>query len=397
MRDPRIFLVAGEPSGDALGAGLLRALHTAAPGLQAHGIGGPGMIEAGMDLVFPYDDLAIMGLVEVLPKLVRIRQRLQEAEAAIQAFRPDVVVTIDSGGFNKVLAKRLIKARIPARRVHYVAPMVWAWRPGRTKGMARLFDRLLTLFPFEPPFFEKHGLRTDCVGHPALEALAGDGAAFRARHGIPADAPTLALLPGSRRAEVKGLLPIMAQAIRQIAPALPGLHLICPTLPLVAPLLREALPGLGVPTVLVEGAADKQDAFAASDAALAASGTITLELALARVPMVVAYRVNPVTALIGKRLLRIGSASLPNLLAREPFVPELLQDQATPERLAQETLALFRDADRQARQRQGFAEIADALQPGPVTPSATAAEIVLEEAVRGRMARPSFHPKGASV
>lgn len=397
MDDPRIFLVAGEPSGDALGAGLLRALRAAAPGVQARGIGGPGMIEAGMGLVFPYDDLAIMGLVEVLPKLVRVRQRLREAEVAIQAFRPDVVVTIDSGGFNKVLVKRLIEARLPARRVHYVAPMVWAWRPGRAKDMARLFDRLLTLFPFEPPFFEKHGLQTDCVGHPALEVVAGDGAAFRAHHGIPADAPTLALLPGSRRAEVKGLLPIMAQAVRQITPALPGLHLICPTLPLVAPLLRKALPGLGVPTVLVERAADKQDAFAASDAALAASGTITLELALARVPMVVAYRVNPVTALIGKRLLRIGSASLPNLLAREPFVPELLQDQATPERLAQETLALFRDADKRSRQRQGFAEIAKALQPGSVTPSATAAEIVLEEAVRGRMAQPSFHPKGASV
>ncbi len=395
LADPRIFLVAGEPSGDALGAGLLQALRAEAPGLEARGIGGPGMTEAGMDLVFPYDDLAIMGLFEILPKLFRLNRRWQEAAAAIETFQPDVVLTIDSSGFNKGLAKRLIKARIPARRVHYVAPMVWAWRPGRAESMAKLFDRLLTLFPFEPPYFEKFGLQTDCVGHPAVEAAPGDGHRFRAEHGIPADTPTLALLPGSRRGEVKRLLPVMVETVRRLAPALPGLHLICPTVPLVAPLLNEALSGLDVPAAVVEHMADKHDALAAADAALAASGTITLELALARVPMVVTYRLNRMTAFLGKRLLNVGSASLPNLLAKRPFVPELLQDQATADRLAAATLALYRDADARARQLQGVTEVVAALHPASVTPSASAAKIVLEEAMRGRAAKQSSHSKGA--
>ncbi|MCA8929285.1 MAG: lipid-A-disaccharide synthase [Alphaproteobacteria bacterium] len=389
LTDPRIFLVAGEPSGDTLGAGLLRALRAEVPGTVARGIGGPGMVEAGMDLVFPYDDLAIMGVVEILPKLAQLQRRWAEAAAAVEAFRPDVVVTIDSSGFNKGLAKRLIKARVPARRVHYVAPMVWAWRPGRAEGMAKLFDRLMTLFPFEPPYFEPFGLPTDCVGHPAVEARPGDGPGFRAGHAIPAEAPALALLPGSRRGEVKRLLPLMVETVRRIAPSLPGLHLICPTVPLVAPLLREALAGLDVTAVVVDRLGDKHDALAAADAALAASGTITLELALARVPMVVTYRVNALTGFIGRRLLKVRSASLPNLLAGRPFVPELLQDRATPDRLAAATLALLRDPDARQRQAQGFAEIAAALNPGTNTPSATAAKIVLEEAVRGRAAQTS--------
>jgi lipid-A-disaccharide synthase len=392
--DPRIFLVAGEPSGDALGAGLLRALHADAPSVIARGIGGPGMVEAGMELVFPYDDLAIMGVVEILPKLARLRQRWAEAAAAVQAFQPDVVVTIDSSGFNKGLAKRLIQARQPARRVHYVAPMVWAWRPGRAEGMAKLFDRLLTLFPFEPPYFEKFGLPSDCVGHPAVEASPGNGLRFRAAHGIPADAPVLAMLPGSRRGEVQRLLPLMVEAVRLLAPALPGLHLICPTVALVAPQLRDALAGLALPAVVIDRSGDKQDALAAADAALAASGTVTLELALAKVPMVVAYRVNAMTAFVGERLLQIRSASLPNLLASRPFLPEMLQGQVTPERLAAATLALFRDADARARQQQGFAEVAEVLRPGTLTPNATAAKIVLEEAIRGRAARQISQPKG---
>ena len=389
LSDPRVFLVAGEPSGDTLGAGLLRALRVQAPGMQARGIGGPGMVSAGMELVFPYDDLAIMGVFEVLPKLGRLRQRWREAEAAILAFRPDVVVTIDSSGFNKGLAKRLIKAKSPARRVHYVAPMVWAWRPGRAKGMARLFQRLLTLFPFEPSYFTPYGLPSDAVGHPAVEAAPGDGAAFRSRHNIPESAPTLALLPGSRRGEVRRMLPLLGDAVQRLAPSLPGLHLICPTVPLVAPALRAALAQWALPATVVESPDEKPHAFAAADAALAASGTITLELALARVPMVVAYRVNPMTAYLGAHLLKVPSAALPNLLAERALVPEFLQQYATPKRLAAETLALFRDPAVRQSQLRGFAEIAEKLRPGEISPSATAANIVLEEAVRGRAASES--------
>ena len=330
-----------------------------------------------------------MGVFEVLPKLGRLRQRWREAEAAILAFRPDVVVTIDSSGFNKGLAKRLIKAKSPARRVHYVAPMVWAWRPGRAKGMARLFQRLLTLFPFEPSYFTPYGLPSDAVGHPAVEAAPGDGSAFRSRHNIPGSAPTLALLPGSRRGEVRRMLPLLSDVAQRLAPSLPGLHLICPTVPLVAPALRAALAQWALPATVVESPDEKPHAFAAADAALAASGTITLELALARVPMVVAYRVNPMTAYLGAHLLKVPSAALPNLLAERALVPEFLQQYATPKRLAAETLALFRDPAVRQSQLRGFAEIAEKLRPGEISPSATAAKIVLEEAVRGRAASES--------
>ncbi len=384
---PRIFLVAGEPSGDTLGTGLLRALRAKAPDLQARGVGGPGMVGAGMDLVFSYDDLAIMGVVEILPKLAQLQRRWGEAADAITAFRPDVVVTIDSSGFNKGLAKRLIKSGEPARRVHYVAPMVWAWRAGRAKGMAQLFDRLLTLFPFEPAYFTAFGLPTDCVGHPAVEAPLGDGPTFRAAHGIPKDAPTLALLPGSRRGELNRILPLFCDVASRLSANIPSLHLICPTVPMVAPILRQALAQLPMPATVVETLADKAGAFAASDTALAASGTITLELALARVPMVVAYRLNPTTAFVGEHLFGIRTAALPNLLAKRTVVPEFLQRFATPERLTSEVLALYRDPRLKAEQMQAFDQIAAALQPGALSPSETAAEIVLEEAQRGRAAR----------
>jgi lipid-A-disaccharide synthase len=344
-------------------------------------------VSAGMEMVFSYDDLAIMGVVEILPKLAQLKRRWAEAAEAIREFQPDVVVTIDSSGFNKGLAKRLIKAGEPARRVHYVAPMVWAWRAGRAKGMAQLFDRLLTLFPFEPPYFTAHGLPTDCVGHPAVEAALGDGAAFRARHGIGAEVPTLALLPGSRRGELKRILPLFCEVAARLRRQIPALHLICPTVPMVAPMLRQALEQLAMPATVVETLAEKADAFAAADAALAASGTITLELALARVPMVVAYRVNPTTAFVGEHLFGIRTAALPNLLAKRRVVPEFLQRFATPERLMTETQALLQNAEARAMQMQAFEDIAAGLQPGVLSPSATAAEIVLEEAQRGRLAR----------
>ena len=225
VKAPRIFVIAGEPSGDTLGAGLVEALIAAAPDALCQGVGGPRMAAAGVKLVFSYDDLAVMGLVEVLPRYFRIRH---ETMAAIEEFAPDVVVTIDSSGFNKPIAKRLIKRGLPARRVHYVAPMVWAWRPGRARIFAQLFHHLLVLFPFEPPFFSKHGLKTTYVGHPATQTPQGVGASFRVSHNIPADAPVLAVLPGSRKGELGRLLPVFREALQQVAAAVPGLHLVFP-------------------------------------------------------------------------------------------------------------------------------------------------------------------------
>jgi lipid-A-disaccharide synthase len=381
---PRIFLVAGEPSGDALGAGLIAAVRDSAPDAICRGVGGPGMAAAGMDLAFPYDDLAVMGLVEVLPRYFRIRRRWREVMAAIDAFDPDVVVTIDSSGFNKPIAKRLIATGSTARRVHYVAPMVWAWRPGRARSMSQLYHHLLVLFPFEPPFFTEHGLATSYVGHLATEQLAGNGGAFRAAHGIPSDAPVVAVLPGSRRGELSRLLPIFEQALLQMATEFPGLTLVCPTVPLVKDLVHQAVARTGLPAVVTDSPTEKADAFAAADVAIAASGTVTLELALARVPMVVAYRVNSITAAIGKRLLSVSSAGLPNLLSGRPVVSECLQDRCRPEHVAAEALRLIRDPAAREAQLRAFDEVRRALQPPAGSPSAAAAAIVLHEAALRR-------------
>jgi lipid-A-disaccharide synthase len=383
---PRVFLVAGEPSGDALGGGLIGALRNAASDAICCGVGGPRMVEAGMDLVFPYDDLAIMGLVEVLPRYFRIRRRWQQVMAAITAFDPDVVVTIDSSGFNKPIARRLIADGSTARRVHYVAPMVWAWRPGRAKKMANLFHHLLVLFPFEPPYFTAHGLRTTYVGHPATQASPGDGAAFRTAHDIPPDAPLLAILPGSRKTELDRLLPVFEAALEQIAAAIPELHLVFPTIPLVEARVRHTAAKLAIPAVVTSSPAANADAFAAANGALAASGTITLELALAKVPMAVAYKVNPLTAAVGRRLLNVTSASLPNVLSGRQLVPELLQEQCTPETIAQTVIPLLTDPTKQRAQIDGFEGIARALRTADGSPSDAAAAMVLEEAAVRRAA-----------
>jgi lipid-A-disaccharide synthase len=383
---PRIFLVAGEPSGDALGAGLVEALQASAPDSVCRGVGGPRMVAAGMDLVFPYDDLAVMGLVEVLPRYFRIRRRWHQVMAAIAEFQPDVVVTIDSSSFNKPIAKRLIKQGSTARRVHYVAPMVWAWRPGRAKPFAQLFHHLMVLFPFEPQYFNKHGLQTTYVGHPTVQARTGDGPAFRARYSIPADAPILSVLPGSRRGELDRLLPVFEDVLPRIADAVPGLHLVFPTLPLVADQVRASAARLAIPSIVTVKTAEMPYAFAASTAALAASGTVTLELALAKLPMVVTYRVNPITAEIGKRLLNVKSASLPNLLAGRDLVPEFLQHRCTPDLLARELEALLLEPKRQAAQIAGFDQISAALRIPDSSPSEVAAAMVLAEAAERRAA-----------
>ena len=383
---PRVFLVAGEPSGDALGAGLVAALRQAEPSAVCRGVGGHRMVAAGMDLVFPYDDLAVMGLVEVLPRYFRIRRRWQQVMAAIRAFDPDVVVTIDSSGFNKPIAKRLIKQGSTARRVHYVAPMVWAWRPGRAETFARLFHHLLVLFPFEPPYFTKHGLRTTCVGHPAVEAAPGDGQAFRTAHGLTPETPLLAVLPGSRRGEVDRLLPVFRLALERVADAVPGLYLVFPTVPLVEDAVRQAAARLGIPAIGTADAAEKRNALAAADAAIAASGTVTLELALAGVPMVAAYRLNPITAGIGRHILNVTSASLPNLLAGRKLVPELLQEYCTPDAVADAVLPLLSDTPARRAQIAGFGEIASALEPPHGSPSGAAAAMVLQEAAVRRNA-----------
>jgi lipid-A-disaccharide synthase len=256
--------------------------------------------------------------------------------------------------------------------------MVWAWRPHRAKEVARRYDRLLVLLPFEPPYFEKEGLATRFIGHPVLESGAGsgDGAAFRARHGVASDAPLLTVLPGSRRGEVSRLLPIFTAAIGVLRARYPALRVAVPTLTHVAPLVRAAV--WPIPPIVTVGDEEKYAAFAASDAAMAASGTVALELALAHLPSVIAYRVNPLTLAIGRRMVTVRFANLVNLLLDRLAVPELIQTHCTPAALAAAVADLFDRAEARAAQIAAYDEALARLGQGGESPSRRAARDILD-------------------
>lgn len=363
-----LYLSAGEASGDVLGARLITALRARAPELEFAGLGGERMAEQGFESLFPIRELALMGFLEVLPSLRRLARRLDETAADIARRRPRLVVTIDSPGFNLRLAARVRPLGIPV--VHYVAPQIWAWRPGRVKKIAQRVDRILALLPFEAPLFEAAGIPVSFVGHPILESEAAQGQAAR----FPLEGPGLVVMPGSRRGEVGRLLPIFTETVR----ALPAE--VAPVLGLagtVADEVRREAAGFGRPVRFVREPREKADAFAAATAGLIKSGTSSLEAAVAGLPHVVAYRVNPITAAIARRLVRVRFASLVNLLCDREVVPEFLQQDCTPEKLTAALRPLLAGGEAAAAQRAGFAEALARLSPAQGLPSDAAAETVL--------------------
>ncbi len=377
---PLIFLIAGEPSGDVLGARLMAALKRKSGGkVRFAGVGGARMGEEGLGSLFPIGELSLMGLAEVLPHVPRLLRRIRETAARIRALGPSVLITIDSPDFTFRVAKRkrLGGATMPA--IHYVAPQVWAWRPGKAKATANLFDRLMVLLPFEPPYFEAVGLPCTFVGHPVVESGAekGDGPAFRRRHGIPAATPLICVLPGSRRSETRPLLPVFGETLGRLMQSWPHLRAVVPTVETVADAVTTAAEGWPVPALVLKGDAEKFDAFAAADAGLAASGTVTLELAMANTPMVVAYKVNPVTGWLARRLIRTRYVNLMNLILDRETVPELLQDDCTPDKLAETLFRLLTDGAAHRAQRAAFAEVMEKLGRDGPPPSERAAEVVL--------------------
>jgi lipid-A-disaccharide synthase len=370
---PLIYLVAGETSGDVLGGRLMGALRAQQPGLSFAGVGGPQMTAQGLASLFPMQDLALMGLLEVLPRLRQLRRRLHQTAEDIAGRQPDIVVTIDSPGFTL----RLLRAIGPlgVKRVHYVAPQVWAWKERRVRQYHDLWDQLLCLLPFEPAFFARHSLSATFVGHPVLESGAGEGdaARFRTSRGIDPGARVLTLMPGSRRTEVSRLLPILGATLQR----LPDLTTVVPIAAPVAEAVRNATREWPRPPLLVSETQDKHDAFAASTAALTKSGTSTMELAMASVPMVVTYRVNPLSAAIARRMISVSHASLVNLLAQRDVSPELIQKACTPEELAKAVRVLLDDPDAAAAQRAGFRDVLAMLRPDSQAPSDAAAASVL--------------------
>ena len=373
-----IYLVAGEASGDVLGARLLASMRALRPGLRFAGVGGARMAEQGFETLFPLSDLAVMGIVEVIPRIRLLKRRLAQVEADIAARRPDAVVTIDSPGFmHRVLDMAAARS---SRRVHYVAPQVWAWRAHRVKHYPGLWDKLLCLLPFEPAWFAAHGLAGQFVGHPVLESGAGEGdaARFRSAHGLAPEQPVLVLMPGSRRSEVPRLLPVFGQTLALLARELPGLRPVLPVSAVVQEAVERAAASWPVRPIVVTAVQDKHDAYAAAGAALTKSGTSTLELALAGVPMAVTYRVNPLSAAMARRMITVQHVAMVNLLAGRALVPELLQQDCNAGMLAATVLRLLRDPTAAAAQRDGFRGVVQSLRPPGGVPSQAAAQAVLD-------------------
>jgi lipid-A-disaccharide synthase len=376
---PLIFLIAGEPSGDQLGARLMAALKAETGGrVRFAGVGGELMAAQGLDSLFPLSELAVMGFADVIPRIPKILGRVRDCAEAVLAARPAALVTIDSPAFTLRVARRLKGQGIPL--IHYVAPSVWAWKPWRAPGIARTLDHLLALLPFEPPYFERHGLAVTVVGHPAVEAAAAarDPAAFRQRHGIPQTAPLICVLPGSRRGEVERMEPIFAAALGLLKERFPELQAVVPTVPTVADLVEAAAAKWPVPALVLREPAAKYQAFAASRLALATSGTVAVELAVAGLPAVIGYRVGPLSAVVARALLRIKYASLINLLLDRPVQPELIQENCTPERFAREAERLLTSSEARAAQIAGTREATALLGLGGPAPSVKAARAILQ-------------------
>ena len=373
-----VYIVAGEPSGDNLAGRLMSALNRRTGNrVEFAGIGGPAMARQGLKTLFPIGELSLMGIAEILPHVPKLLRRLRETAEDIARLKPDLVVTVDSPGFTLRLARRIRGQGVPV--IHYVAPQLWAWHPGRGRKLSGLVDHLMALLPFEPDFFAKYQIPCTYVGHPILESGAdkGDGERFRSSHGISPETTLVSVLPGSRRTEVRRLLPVFGDALARIKAEDPSITAVVATVDTVRDSVLAATRDWACPTILVTEPAGKYDAFAASRLALTKSGTITLELAMARLPMVVCYRVSAFTAFMARRLIRVNNVSLVNLLADRKVVPELLQEACTPGRIVDEMSALLHDEERRAQQLQGLRSALDRLGGHSPLPSERAADFVL--------------------
>lgn len=376
----KFFLIAGEPSGDNLGGPLMAGLKSMDPTSEFIGVGGPAMAAAGLDSLFPMGELSVMGIVEVLPKYRQLQARIRQTAEAVAEVRPDVLITIDSPDFCLRVARRARALRPDLRTVHYVAPSVWAWRAGRARKMAQVIDHVLAILPFEPPYMQAAGMSCDFVGHPvAAEPVASpaEAARFRAAHGIAPNAPLVLCLPGSRRGEVARLGPRFDEALMQLRDRVPEIRVVIPTVSGVSALVREMTQRWPSAPVVVEAAADRKAAFAAADLALAASGTVSLDLAANDVPMVIGYDVAPLSRLIIGLLLKTDTVTLVNLVSETRAVPEFLGRRCQPGPMARALLELIENPEAQAQQRAAMALTMQRLGRGGEAPGLRAARSVL--------------------
>ena len=340
----KIFLVAGEPSGDRLGAALMAGLKALSPGVDFAGVAGPLMQAEGMGSLFPMEELSVMGIAEVLPKYFRLKRRIREVAEAVIASDAVALVTIDSPDFGLRVAALAKAARPALRTIHYVAPSVWAWRPGRAARMARHVDHVLALLPFEPPYMQAAGMSCDFVGHPVV----AEPQASEAERAVWAgEGPLLLALPGSRRGEVTRLMPVLGAVMGRLAARHPGLRVALPTVQGVAGLVAEMAAGWPVAPQIIAEAGEKRGAFAAADVAVAASGTVSLELAAAGCPMVIAYDMHPLTLWLMRRAALIDTVTLVNLVSETRVVPEFIGERCRADLIAPAVEALLADPSAQ--------------------------------------------------
>jgi lipid-A-disaccharide synthase len=385
----KVFLIAGEESGDQLGAALMVAIRSLSPNASFAGIGGAAMTEQGLASLFPLEELAINGFAAIPSRLPRILQRIREAAAAVVAAQPDVLVIIDSPDFTHRVARRVRAAAPNIPIIDYVSPTIWAWRPGRAAAMRRYVDHVLALLPFEPQAHRLLG-GPPCtyVGHPLAEAAATlrpNAQEARRRQTAP---PLLLVLPGSRSGEVRRHLAPFGAAIRLVVERIGAAEIVVPTFPSLLDRIGSDTAGWPMRPQIVVDPAQKRAAFRQARAALAASGTVTLELALARVPTVIAYKVALVEELIARALITTPMIGLANIVLGEPLMPELLQRQATPRNLADALVALIADTPHRRRQCEAFARLDGVMEISTAMPSVRAAGIVMEMTRSAALARP---------
>lgn len=371
----RFFILAGEPSGDKLGGALmagLKKLHD----VEFAGIGGPDMMAQGLQSRFDMSELTLMGVAEILPKYLHLKRRIAETARAVIEMKPAALITIDSPDFSLRVAKR-VKAGSDIRCVHYVAPTVWAWRPGRAAKMARHIDHVLALFPFEPPFMEAAGMACDFVGHPiatTVPVTEAEKTVLRREHGID-DGPAIVILPGSRGSEIARLGPRFNAAYAQLASQLPNVFI--PTLPHLVDLVNAHLPlcGAAKRVVISSDTRARQIAMAAADVALATSGTVALDLAAAGTPMVSAFDLNWLSRQIVQRMVKIDTGNLVNIVSDTRHVPELIGADCMPDRIAEAVIRLRKNPE---PQRAAMQETMQLLGQGGEDPGMRAARAVLQ-------------------
>ncbi len=375
----KIFIIAGEASGDQLGAAVLQSLKRIVPEVDIRGIGAEAIINAGLhESLFPMEELSLMGVAEILPEIPHMLKRIRQTVDAIKVYNPDIVLSVDCPEFSLRVQEKLAETSCRAKRIHMVAPSVWAWRPGRAKKIARFLDGIMCLFPFEPPYFEREGLNAVFIGHTMMGSgiLDANGANFRFRHMIGNDRKVVGLFFGSRKAEIERCSDIILDAACELRKENPDIYFIAPTIPRWKEFLEEKFKERFLNGMVLTD--EKWDSFAACDAAIVVSGTVALEIAVVGVPHVVTYKMNPVTWKVFRRFVKTPFGHLANILLGRESVPEFMQERATSKNIAPAVSKLLSDTEERRLQCHDLKNVRSFLMADNKNPADVAAGFLID-------------------